>query len=113
MRQAIEMERKRLAMLAEGADRAATGLNAMSVAEVDVAGIVRGWIQRAAGSDVSDDEAWVKGCSLLFEKESLRGLLRNSSRPLAEYYARMEAEHPDIYAGAQGAEGIVRRLDKV
>lgn len=113
MRQAIEMERKRLAMLAEGADRAATGLNAMSVAEVDVAGIVRGWIQRAAGSDVSDDEAWVKGCSLLFEKESLRGLLRNSSRPLAEYYARMEAEHPDIYAEAQGAEGIVRRLDKV
>lgn len=113
MRLAIEMERTRLAALADGADRAATGLNAMSVAEVDVAGIVRGWIQRAAGSEVDEDEAWVKGCSLLFENESLRGLLRSSAQPLAAYYGRMQREHPDIYNEVQGVEGIVRRLDKV
>ncbi len=113
MRQAIEMERVRLQQLADGADRAVTGLNAMSVAQVDVPGIVRGWIRKAAGGDVTDEEAWVKGCSLLFETESLRGLLRNSAQPLADYYQRMKVDHTEIYNGMQGIDGIVRRLNKV
>jgi hypothetical protein len=113
MRQAIDMERIRLQQLVEGADRAVTGLNAMSVAEVDVAGIVRGWIRKAAGTDVTDDEGWIKGCSLLFDKESLRGLLRNSAQPLADYYDRMQNEYPEIYKGVTGVDGIVRRLNKV
>lgn len=113
VRQGIEMERLRLQQLAEGADRAITGLNAMSVAQVDVAGIVRGWIRKAAGGDVTDDEAWVKGCSLLFETESLRGLLRNSTQPLTDYYARMQQDHGDIFDEIEGIDGIVRRLNKV
>lgn len=113
MRQAIEMERIRLQQLAEGADRAVTGLNAMSVAEVDVAGIVRSWIRKSAGNDVSNDQGWIKGCSLLFERDSLRGLLRNSAQPLADYYGRMQSEYPKIYQGVTGVDGIVRRLNKV
>jgi len=112
-RTAIEMERERLADIAQGADRATTALNAMAVAEVDIPGLVRSWIRRAAGAEVNDSEAWIKGCGMLFDKESLRGLLRNSAQPLGDYFDRMQDDHPEIYESQSGVEGIARRLKKV
>lgn len=113
VRKGIAMEGERLKRLAEGADRAITALDAMSVAEVDVSGIVRRWIRKAVGEDVSDDKGWIKGCSMLFDRKNLRGLMRNSTQPLAEYYERMRTGHLDIYAATRGAEGIERRLNKI
>jgi len=113
VRTGIAMETERLKQVAEGADRAITGLDAMSVAEVDVSGIVRGWIRKAVGDDVSADEGWIKGCSMLFDRKNLRGLMRNSTQPLAEYYERMRSRHLEIYAATPGAEGIERRLNKI
>ncbi|WP_416899308.1 MAG: hypothetical protein ACMVY4_06205 [Minwuia sp.] len=112
-RAGIRMERQRLETRAEGADRAVVGLEAMSVAEVEVAGVLAGWIESATGEEVPLERALVQGCALLFDRENLRGLMRNSAEPLSRYFARMEVEQPDIYAATGGVEGIVRRLDKV
>ncbi|WP_417518193.1 hypothetical protein [Minwuia sp.] len=113
VRRGIEMEDARLQTLAEGADRATVALQAMSVAEVDVAGIVAGWTRSATGRDVGTEEAWIGGCSLLFDRDRLRGLIRNSALPMADYFARMKAEHPAIYATVPEIEGITRRLEKI
>ena len=112
-RTGIGMERARLQTLAEGADRAAVGLEAMTVAEMDIATVVRGWIRSATGDDVADGDALLKGCGLLFDRDNLRGLLRNATQPLSAYYNRIRDEHPEIFDATRGAEGIARRLEKI
>lgn len=113
VKRAIELERLRLQEIGPGADRAAVGLEALEKADVDVAGIMTRMLKPAATEEVDPDRAMTAACNLLFDAEDMRGLMRSAAEPLAAYFARMEREHPKIYATAPDLEAITRRLDKI
>lgn len=109
----IEVERHRLAAAGHDAERGIVALQAMRDAEMDVEGIVGGWLEQVVPGDVERHDALVTGCGLIFERKHLRELIETAALPLRIYYDRLASEYPTLYAATPDLPAITRRLRKL
>lgn len=110
---ALVLEAARLKDMPPGADRALVALQAMRAAKVDFTAIAKAWIKQATGQELPEKGARVQACSMLFDRTTLRDMMRRASRPLASYLEDMQDAQPELSAALPGIDVMVRRLKSI